>query len=52
MIQMDKYLKKTKEKDEDPIPLTDEEFAKYQKKENRKANIFVTIIDFFLSFFH
>lgn len=46
---MEKYPKK---EDEDPTPLTDEELAKYQKKENRKANIFVTIIDFFLSFFH
>ena len=36
---------------EDPKPLTDEEFAEYQKKEKRKAGIFSTIIDFFLSFF-
>jgi len=40
-----------KETQEDPTPLTDEEFERYQKKENRKSRIFVDIIDFFLSFF-
>ena len=37
---------------EDPTPLTDEEFAEYQKKERRKNGILVDIIDFILSFFH
>ena len=43
--------KKTKDEQEDPKPLTDEEFAEYQKKENRKAGIIGTIIDFVTSFF-
>jgi len=37
---------------EDPKPLTDEEFAEYQKKEERKVGIIGTIIDFILGFFH
>ncbi len=37
---------------EDPKPLTDEEFAEYQKKEERKVGIIGTIIDFMLGFFH
>ncbi len=36
---------------EDPKPLTDEEFAEHQKKENRKVGIIATIIDFIVSFF-
>lgn len=48
---MNKYLRKNEKEEEDPIPLTDEELAEYQKKEKRKANIFVTILDFFLEFF-
>ena len=37
---------------EDPKPLTDEEFAEYRKKEERKVGIIGTIIDFILGFFH
>ena len=37
---------------EDPVPLTDEEFAQYQKKETRKVRIIGDIIDFILGFFH
>ena len=36
---------------EDPIPLTDEELAEFQRKEKRKVGIIGTIIDFFLGFF-
>ena len=36
---------------EDPRPLTDEEFIRFQKKQKRESGIFVNIIDFFLSFF-
>lgn len=36
---------------EDPIPLTDEELAEFQRKEKRKVGIIGTIIDFFLNFF-
>ena len=36
---------------EDPTPLTDEEFAQYQKKETRKVRIIGDIIDFIVSFF-
>ncbi len=36
---------------EDPKPLTDEELAEHQKKENRKVGIIATIIDFIVSFF-
>lgn len=36
---------------DDPVPLTDEEFARYQKKQNRGSWIFTEIIDFFLHFF-
>ena len=35
----------------DPQPLTDEEFAEYQKKERRKGTIISDIIDFILHFF-
>ena len=44
--------KDTKKPQEDPVPLTDEELAEYQKKENRKVGIIGTIIDFILGFFH
>ena len=40
-----------KPEEEDPTPLTDEEFAEYQKKEQRKSGIIRGIIDFFLDFF-
>ena len=40
------------EEKEDPQPLTDEEFAEFQQKENRKVGIIWTIIDFIVSFFH
>ncbi len=43
--------KDTKNRQEDPVPLTDEEFAEYQKKEKRKAGIIGTIIDLILDFF-
>ena len=41
-----------KPEQDDPQPLTDEEFAEFQKKEKRKAGIISTIIDFILDFFH
>ena len=44
--------KDTKNTQEDPVPLTDEELAEYKKKENRKVGIIGTIIDFILGFFH
>ena len=37
---------------EDPIPLTDEELAEFQRKEDRKIGIIGTIIEFIVSFFH
>ena len=43
--------KDTDNTQEDPVPLTDEEFAEYQKKEKRKAGIIGTIIDLILDFF-
>ena len=43
--------KDTENTQEDPVPLTDEEFAEYQKKEKRKAGIIGTIIDLILDFF-
>ena len=43
--------KDTKNTQEDPVPLTDEEYAEYQKKEKRKAGIIETIVDFILDFF-
>ena len=47
---MDENTEKTEQ--EDPKPLTDEEFAEYQKKEKRKGGIISMIIDFILDFFH
>ena len=44
--------KAEKVEQEDPRPLTDEEFAEYQRKEERKAGVISTVIDFLLSFFH
>ena len=41
-----------KEEQKDPQPLTDEELAEFQKKEQRKVGIIGTIIDFIVSFFH
>lgn len=38
--------------EEDPQPLTDEEFEKFQKKQKRESRIFTDIIDFILQFFH
>ena len=43
--------KDLKEVQDDPVPLTDEEFADYQEKERRKAGIIGTIVDFILEFF-
>ena len=40
-----------KTEQEDPDPLTDEELAEFQRKENRKVGIIWTIIDFIVSFF-
>ena len=39
------------DKPEDPTPLTDEEFERYQKKEERKVTIIGDIIDFIVNFF-
>ena len=36
---------------EDPTPLTDEEFEQFQKKENRKFTIIGDIVDFIVNFF-
>ena len=49
----DTIMKKRTEKPEreDPRPLTDEEFAEFQRKEKRKGGIISAIIDFFLGFF-
>ena len=40
-----------KPKQEETTPLTDEEFAEFQKKEKRKDGIIFTILDFILDFF-
>ncbi len=37
---------------EDPKPLTDEEFEEMQKKDKRSFGIISTIIDFIVGFFH
>ena len=39
------------EEREDPTPLTDEEFARYQEEQKRKSGIIKCIIDFILGFF-
>ena len=41
-----------KPEQDDPRPLTDEEFAEFQKKEKRKDGIISSIFDFILGFFH
>jgi hypothetical protein len=43
--------KNNRDTQEDPVPLTDEEFERYQKKEKRKVTIIGDIIDFILGFF-
>ena len=43
---------KEKTEQDNPRPLTDEEFAEFQKKEKRKDGIISSIIDFILGFFH
>lgn len=40
-----------KPEQDNPAPLTDEEFAEFQKKEKRKSGIISVIIDFILGFF-
>ncbi len=40
-----------KPEQEETTPLTDEEFAEFQKKEKRKDGIIFTILDFILDFF-
>ena len=37
---------------EDPRPLTDEEYDELKKKEKRTGGILSAIIDFFTGFFH
>ncbi len=37
---------------EEPAPLTDEEFDRFQKKEKRKVTIIGDIIEFVVSFFY
>lgn len=37
--------------EDDPTPLTDEELAEYQRKENRKVGIIGTIIEIIVDFF-
>ena len=41
---------KNRDEQEDP-PLTDEEFARFQKKQKRESHIIADIIDFILHFF-
>ena len=40
------------QQEEDPEPLTDEEFARFQKKQKRESGIIADIIDFILNFFN
>ena len=49
---MEENNPKPEQEDQDPTPLTDEEFEAYQKKEKRKVGIIGTIIDFIIGFFH
>ena len=39
-----------KPEQDNPAPLTDEEFAEFQKKEKRKGGVISAIIDFILGF--
>ena len=39
-----------KDAQEDPTPLTDEEFAQFQKKQKRESHIIADILDFILDF--
>ena len=48
---METEEKDTKAEEEDPRPLTDEEFEEFKKKDNRQVGIFKAIVDFFTSFF-
>ena len=48
-ISMEDNIEKPEQ--DDPQPLTDEEFAEYQRKDRRKTGIIMTIIDFILEFF-
>ncbi len=41
---------RTNEQD-DPKPLTDEEYVEWKKKEDRKFGIIATIVDFIVDFF-
>lgn len=41
-----------RDEQEDPVPLTDEEFARLEKKQERESWIFTEVIDFILNFFH
>lgn len=43
--------KKTRDAQEDPMPLTDEELEQFQKKENRKVTVIGDIVDFIVQFF-
>jgi hypothetical protein len=42
---------KHRDEREDPTPLTDEELARFQKKENRKVRIIWDIVEFIVNFF-
>lgn len=46
---MEEQQEKTEQ--DDPTPLTDEELAEFQRKENRKVCVIGTIIEFILDFF-
>ncbi len=48
---MPKEEKDSKPEQEDPRPLTDEEFEELKKKEKRTGGIISAIIDFFTGFF-
>ena len=48
-MPMEKEERKTEQ--EDPKPLTDEEFEKLKKKEKRTGGIISAIIDFLTGFF-
>ena len=41
-----------KDTQEEPAPLTDGEFSRFQKKQKRDVSIIGTIIEFILGFFH